>query len=299
MTRVLYGPSAPVRVGTDQAMCDTGEPQRAFWPLIIVHSRRMYPQSPPLARPLSQPIRLVDLSCLANTGIDRDQSMEATTMAARASAPTTDVPTVPITAEGITSAPRTTMSYFTTMALESTDFAIKLKPVTPSVFFAEHVDANGRLVLDLMVDLGYFTVTGIRVREWQGQIALADGSKITSFGVSFKGIPVTPQTGGRVSLNVHRNERVLANSDVIEAGDFTVGGLSVYEIASQVWLAYQSGRFAQIDHEKAGVRRLSTEELAAKIEAAMAAKAERTAKRAQSQQMAEMPSSNEQAVRVG
>lgn len=220
-------------------------------------------------------------------------------MAARISTTTTDVPTVPISAEGIKATPRTTMSYFTQMAVESSDFALKLKPVAPTVFFAEHVDGNGRLVLDLMVDLGYFTVTGIRVREWQGQVQLADGSKITSFGVSFKGIPVSPQTGGRVSLNVHRNERVLPNGDIIEAGDFTVGGLGVYEIASQVWLAYQTGKFAQIDHEKAGVRRLSTEELMAKIESAMAAKAERSAKRAQSQQMAEMPNSNEQAISVG
>lgn len=216
-------------------------------------------------------------------------------MAAR----TTDVPTVPISAEGIKATPRTTLSYFTTMALESTDFALKLKPVTPTVFFAEHVDNSGKLVLDLMVDLGYFTITGIRVREWQGQIALADGSKITSFGVSFKGIPVSPQTGGRIGLNVHRNERVLPNGDMIEAGDFNVGGLSVYEIASQVWLAYQTGRFAQIDHEKAGVRRLSTEELASKIEAAVAAKAERIAKRAQSQQMADVPNNKEQAISIG
>lgn len=219
-------------------------------------------------------------------------------MATRTST-STDVPTRPVSAGGIKAASRTTMSYFAQMAIESNDFALKLKPITPTVFFAEHVDSNGRLVLDLMVDFGYLTVTGIRVREWQGQIALADGSKITSFGVSFKGIAVTPQTGGRVSLNVHRNERVLPNSDIIEAGDFTVGGLSVYEVASQFWLAYQTGKFAQIDHEKAGVRRLSSEELAAKIEAAMAAKAERLAKRTQSQQMAEMPSSNEQAVSVG
>ncbi len=132
-------------------------------------------------------------------------------MAARTSIPTTDVPTVPISAEGIKANPRTTLSYFAQMAVESNDFALKLKPITPTVFFAEHVDTNGRLVLDLMVDFGYFTITGIRVREWQGQIALADGSKITSFGVSFKGIPVSPQTGGRIGLNVHRNERVLPN----------------------------------------------------------------------------------------
>lgn len=220
-------------------------------------------------------------------------------MATRTSTPTTDVPTRPVSADGIKAAPRTTMSYFTQMALEGTDFALKLKPITPTVFFAEHVDTNGRLVLDLMVDLGYLTVTGIRVREWQGQIALADGSKITAFGVSFKGIPVTPQTGGRVSLNVHRNERALPNGDIIESGDFNVGGLSVYEIASQVWLGYQTGKFAQIDHDKAGVRRLSAEELAAKIEAAVAAKAERTAKREQARQMTEMPKNSEQAISVG
>lgn len=197
------------------------------------------------------------------------------------------IPTRTIESDGITSAPKTTISSFTRMAIESTDYVSKLRSVEPVVFFSSATDDRGRVVLDLFVDLGYVKVCGIRIRQQQGQIRIADGSLIDNFSVSLRGVPVNPLFGGYAQVHIHREERLLPNGDILTGGDFSVGNVSIHEIGLAAWMAYCSGRHAGIDHQSAGVKRLTPEELQAKIATAIAAKAERQAKRNQQIQIAE------------
>jgi hypothetical protein len=187
------------------------------------------------------------------------------------------VPTKPIEAQGVTAAPRgETISRFTKMALESTDFIAKLRPVQPVVFFASSTDDRGNIVLDTFIDFGYFHVNGIRVRQRRGTVRASDGTTVDNFSVSLRGVPVNPQYGGEIYLNMLRQERTLPNGNVLQCGNLIVGGLNVHQIGEFVWIAYCAGKYSGIDHDKAGVRRLTKEQLAAKIDAAIAARESRT-----------------------
>ncbi len=86
------------------------------------------------------------------------------------------VPTKPIEAQGITAAPRgEAIPRFTKMALESTDFVAKLKPIQPIVFFASSTDERGNVVIDTFIDFGYFHGSGVRIRQRPGRVRTSDG----------------------------------------------------------------------------------------------------------------------------
>lgn len=186
------------------------------------------------------------------------------------------VPTRPVETQGVTAAPRgETIPRFTKMALEATDFVAKLKPIQPIVFFETSTDERGNVVLDTFIDFGYFHISGIRVRQRPGRVRVSDGTMVDNFSVSLRGVPVNPAYGGEVYLNILRQEKTLPNGNVLQGGNFIVGGLSVYQIGEFVWTAYCAGKYSGIDHEKAGVKRLTPEQLAAKIDAAIAARESR------------------------
>lgn len=188
------------------------------------------------------------------------------------------VPTRPVEAGGITAATaREQFPRFTKMAIESTDFVAKLKPASPVVFFAASTDERGNTVLDSFIDFGYFHVSGIRVRQRPGRVRTSAGVLVENYSVSLKGVPVNPQYGGEVYLNMLRQERTLPSGTVLQGGNFIVGGLNVHQIGEFVWTAYCTGKYSRIDHEKAGVRRLTPEQLAAKIDAAMSARQSKSA----------------------
>ena len=68
---------------------------------------------------------------------------------------------------------------------------------------------------------------------------------------------------------------------MLMGGTVIVGQLTVHQIGELVWKAYCKGEYSGIDHEKAGVKRLSSEELQQKIASAIAARAQREAQKAQ------------------
>jgi hypothetical protein len=183
------------------------------------------------------------------------------------------VPTKPIEAQGVTAAPRgEAIPRFTKMAVESTDFVAKLKPIQPVVFFATNTDDRGNIVLDTFIDFGYLHISGIRVRQRRGTVRTSDGATVDNFSVSLRGVPVNPQYGGEIYLNMLRQEKTLPNGNVLDGGNFIVGGLNVHQMGEFIWTAYCAGKYSGIDHEKAGVRRLTKEQLAVKIDAAIAAR---------------------------
>lgn len=192
------------------------------------------------------------------------------------------IPTRKMETGGIAASPGTTLSHFARMALEGTDFVTKLRPAQPVVFFAASTDERNRVVLDAFVDFGWFNVSGIRIRRQPGQVRLRDGSLVDNFSVSVRGVPASPPMAQTAFLHIRRESRTLPSGDVLQGGEFRVGGLNAYEIGECIWSAYCRGEFAGIDHEKAGVRRLTPEELRAKIDAAVEARARRTASRQQS-----------------
>ena len=192
------------------------------------------------------------------------------------------IPTKTVETEGLSSAPRTRVPRFTQMALESTDFVCKLKAVQPVVFFSASTDERSNIVLDVFVDFGYFNLTGLRVRQQPGQTQMQDKSVIDNFSVSLRGVPSNPQFGAAAHLCIHREEKTLPNGVMLAGGTFTVGQLTVHQIGELVWKSYCKGEYNGIDHEKAGVRRLSSEELQTKIAAAIAARTQREAQRAES-----------------
>ena len=191
------------------------------------------------------------------------------------------IPIKAVETEGITSAPKARVPRFTQMALESTDFVCKLKAVQPVVFFSATTDERGNIVLDVFADFGYFNLNGLRVRQQPGQIQLQDGSTIDNFSVSLRGVPSNPQFGACAHLSIHREEKILPNGVMLAGGTFIVGQLTVHRIGELVWRSYCKGEYSGIDHEKAGVKRLSSEELQARIASAIAARTQREAQKAE------------------
>lgn len=207
-----------------------------------------------------------------------------------------DIPTKPVeTSHGMTAKPRTTLSYFSQMALEATDFAAKLKPIEPVVFFAASTDDRSRIVLDVFVDFGYFNLSGLRIRQQPGQTRTRDGSVVDNFSVSLRGVPVNPPLSGTAYLRIHREEKALPDGSTLAGGDFVVGGLNAFETGQAIWTSYCSGQYSGVDHERAGVKRLTPDELQTKIASAISAKAEREARK---RETASAPASTGQAAAI-
>ena len=93
--------------------------------------------------------------------------------------------------------------------------------------------------------------------------------------------PSNPQFGASAHLSIRREEKQLPNGVALMGGTFIVGQLTVHQIGELVWKSYCKGEYSGIDHEKAGVKRLSSEELQQKIASAIAARAQREAQKAQ------------------
>jgi hypothetical protein len=73
-------------------------------------------------------------------------------------------------------------------------------------------------------------VSGIRIRQRPGRVRTSAGALVENFSVSLRGVPVNPQYGGEVYLNMLRQEKTLPSGTVLEAGNFIVGGLNVHQI---------------------------------------------------------------------
>ena len=184
---------------------------------------------------------------------------------------TQSIPTMPVDNQ-VLATNKPSYSPFTNMALESSDYCFKLPAIHPTIFFSEEIDEKGRIKLDIMADFGFYNLTGIRIRQWSGELQLADGSMIPNFSVIFKGQIISPEKR-MIKLMLLKED--FQNCESIKDSFVNAGMLQVYRFASEVWKIYCSGKYSRIDHSQTGIKRLTRTELDTKIQNLLLAKSRR------------------------